>query len=126
MHSEPRRPHHIHLDRYVETLDERLRQEVVRVRRAALPRRLNRLIRALKVRALAIVQGGTLALTAVAVIVAVGVAPSFDSAVVTESTTILAAPTVKTDAMVIMKAGDVEFAPNSETILAVEERGILR
>lgn len=126
MHSEPRRPQHINLDRYIETLDERLRGEVGRVRRAVFPRRLNRLIRALKVRALAILQGGTLALTAMAVIVAVGVAPSFDSATVTETSSVLAAPTVKAESIVIMKAGDVEFAPNSRTILAVEERGILR
>jgi hypothetical protein len=126
MHSEPRRPDHINLDRFVEKLDERLRGEVGRVRRAILPRRINRLIRAAKVRALAIVQGGTLALTAIAVIVAVGIAPSIDSGTVTEDSSILGAPKVKTESVVLMRAGDYQFAPNSATILAVAERGFTR
>lgn len=126
MHSEARRPDHINLDRFVEKLDERLRGEVGRVRRAVLPRRLNRLIRAIKVRAIAIVQAGTLAVTAMAVIVAVGIAPSLYPGTISEDSTTLAAPDVKTESMVLMKAGNFEFAPNSSFVLAVEERGLPR
>lgn len=126
MHSEARRPDHINLDRYVETLDERLRGEVGRIRRAILPDRVNRLIRAIKVRAFAIVQAGALALTAMAVIVAVGIAPTLTSETVPEESALVAAPAVRTESVVLLKAGDFEFAPNSATILAAEGRGLIR
>lgn len=125
MHSEPRRPDPINLDRFVESLDERLRGEVTRVRRVVLPPRIRRFMRAVKVRALALAQGGALALTAFAVIVAVGLAPSIRGAQPTEDS-ILAAPDVKPRSMVIHKANTIEFAPNSRTVLAAEERGLYR
>ena len=124
MHSEPRRPDSINLDRFIESLDERLRGEVKHTRRLVLPEGVRRLMRAFKIRALAFVQAGALALTAMAVIVAVGIAPSMRAQPADDS--VLAAPEVKPRSLVIQKAAAIEFAPNSRTVLAAEERGLFR
>lgn len=123
MHSETRRPDTINVDQFFETLDRRLRTEVRETRRVTVPNAWNRFIRALKIRALALFQGGALMLTAFAVIVAVGVAPAvINAAGSQESDGVIAAPTVRTQSLVVSKkavliaagvpAVEVQSAPN--------------
>lgn len=103
MPSEVRRPTEIRLDRFVDRLDERLRDEAVKTRRARLPVGLHAMLRAVKVRALAVLQGGALALTALAVIVAVGVVPAMRPDGSTATNGPLAAPSLTGESLTVMK-----------------------
>ncbi len=126
MHSDARRPQDINLERYIDTLDQRLRGEVTRVRRFVLPSGMRRFLRAVKIRALAVVQGGALAMTAIAVIVAVGIAPSMKDGVDQSETSILAAPTLKTESIAVHKEDAIRIEPSKTLILAAAERGLTR
>ncbi len=64
------------IDRFVETLDERLRLETLAYRRAFLPPRLADVFRRLKVLAKPLAQSGAMALTALVVIVAISATPA--------------------------------------------------
>lgn len=96
MPSEMRRPAAINVDDFVAALDVRLRVEVGLSRRWALPDHLKHPIRALRVVAKPMIQSGSMVLTALAVIIAVGAAPA-TVATRTELATPLAAPSVSTD-----------------------------
>jgi hypothetical protein len=76
MHSEMRTPQSPNIDRFVETLDERLRLETLAYRRAYLPPRLVDLVRKLKVLAKPLAQSGAMALTALVIIVAISATPA--------------------------------------------------
>lgn len=104
MRSEPRRPAEINIDRFVEELDARLRLEMRTTRRTSLPQFVNRVVRAIKIRSLALLQGGALVLTALAVIVAVGISPGLGgSGGNAYSPDVLAAPTVEVDSLIVAK-----------------------
>ncbi|CAN5822624.1 hypothetical protein BH23ACT4_BH23ACT4_11360 [soil metagenome] len=64
------------IDRFVDTLDERLRLETLAYRRAFLSPRLFNVFRKLKVLAKPLAQSGALALTALVVIVAISATPA--------------------------------------------------
>ena len=76
MHSEMRTPPAPKIDRFVETLDERLRLETLAYRRAFLPPLLVDLVRKLKVLAKPLAQSGAMALTALVIIVAISATPA--------------------------------------------------
>lgn len=76
MSSEMRTPPSPKIDRFVETLDERLRLETLAYRRAFLPPRLVDLVRKLKVLAKPLAQSGAMALTALVIIVAISATPA--------------------------------------------------
>ncbi len=109
MHSELRRPSSIHLDRFVAALDERLRHEVRVTRRVLVPIAVTRLIRSLKIRSMAFVQGGALALTALAVMVAVGIGPAVNSQWHNGPSEPLAAPSIHSDSLLLVKSRTSAF-----------------
>ncbi|MEX1093534.1 MAG: hypothetical protein WEF28_10310 [Acidimicrobiia bacterium] len=76
MPSEWRTPEPPKIDRFVETLDHRLRLETLAYRRAFLPPQLVDLIRKLRVLAKPIAQSGAMALTALVIIVAISATPA--------------------------------------------------
>ncbi|GEM_PF-2867509 len=76
MPSEMRRPGPIAIDSYVLALERQLSEEVGRVKRRSLPAAFHRLARSLRAVLQPILQSGAMALTSLAVIVAVGVAPA--------------------------------------------------
>jgi hypothetical protein len=76
MPSEMRRPRAIHIEEYVTALDRQLRVEVIRMERRALPQVVHRFARVLKTALQPILQGGAIALTSFAVIMAVVAAPA--------------------------------------------------
>lgn len=76
MPSEVRTPEPPRIDRFVETLDQRLRLETLAHRRAFLPPRMVDLFKKLKVLAKPLAQSGAMALTALVVIVAISAAPA--------------------------------------------------
>lgn len=76
MPSEMRRPGPIDIESFVLALDRQLCEEVVRVERRSLPGVFHRLARTLRSVLQPILQSGAMALTSLAVIVAVGVAPA--------------------------------------------------
>jgi hypothetical protein len=76
MRSEMRIPEHPKIDRFVETLDHRLRLEALVYRRAFLPRRLIDLFKKLRVLAKPLAQSGAMALTALVIIVAISATPA--------------------------------------------------
>ncbi|MEX1037420.1 MAG: hypothetical protein WDZ96_01030 [Acidimicrobiia bacterium] len=93
MRSEMRRPEPPNIDRFVETLDHRLRLETLAYRRSYPPPRLVDLFRKLKVLAKPLAQSGAMALTALVVIVAISATPAARLSVpVTSGSTPLAAP----------------------------------
>jgi hypothetical protein len=93
MHSEMRRPDPPKIDRFVETLDRRLRLETLAYRRAYLPPSILNLFRKLKVLAKPLAQSGAMALTALVIIVAISATPAARLGVpVSSGTTPLAAP----------------------------------
>jgi hypothetical protein len=69
-------PEHPKIDRFVETLDHRLRLEALVYRRAFLPRRLIDLFKKLRVLAKPLAQSGAMALTALVIIVAISATPA--------------------------------------------------
>ncbi len=76
MRSEWRTPEPPKIERFVETLDHRLRLETLAYRRAFLPPQLVDVLRRLKVLAKPIAQSGALALTALVIIVAISATPA--------------------------------------------------
>ena len=126
MPSEVRRPSEIRLDRFVDNLDARLRAEAVKTRRIRLPARVNVMLRALKVRALAVLQGGALALTALAVIVAVGIVPAVRPNGAAVSTGPLAAPSLTPQSLAVMKGEIRAFAAPEAATQAQPSPGVLR
>lgn len=76
MRSEMRIPEHPKIDRFVETLDHRLRLEALVYRRAFLPPRLIDLFKRLRVLAKPLAQSGAMALTALVIIVAISATPA--------------------------------------------------
>ena len=112
MPSEMRRPGRINVDDFVSALDVRLRAEVGRTRRWAIPDSLKHPLRALRTVAKPMIQSGSMVLTALAVIIAVGVAPATLSTP-TELAAPLAAPSVSAD----LSVESVEFI----TLLPAEE-----
>jgi hypothetical protein len=76
MPSDWRTPEPPKIDRFVETLDERLRLETLAYRRTFLPPKLVDVIRKLKVLAKPIAQSGAMALTALVIIVAISATPA--------------------------------------------------
>lgn len=76
MPSEMRIPEHPKIDRFVETLDHRLRLETLAYRRAFLPPRLIDLFKKLRVLAKPLAQSGAMALTALVIIVAISATPA--------------------------------------------------
>lgn len=76
MPSEWRTPEPPKIDRFVETLDHRLRLETLAYRRAFLPPQLVDLLRKLRVLAKPIAQSGAMALTALVIIVAISATPA--------------------------------------------------
>lgn len=76
MPSEWRTPEAPKIERFVETLDERLRLETLAYSRAFLPPKLVDVIRKLKVLAKPIAQSGAMALTALVIIVAISATPA--------------------------------------------------
>jgi hypothetical protein len=88
-----RRPDPPKIDRFVETLDRRLRLETLAYRRAYLPPSIMNLFRKLKVLAKPLAQSGAMALTALVIIVAISAAPAARLGVpVSSGTAPLAAP----------------------------------
>jgi hypothetical protein len=69
-------PEHPKIDRFVETLDQRLRHEALVYSRAFLPPRLIDLFNKLRVLAKPLAQSGAMALTALVVIVAISATPA--------------------------------------------------
>ncbi len=76
MPSEMRRPEMPDLDHFINALDRRLRTEVVAARRAVPPRGLYALLNTLRKLAKPLAQSGAMALTGLAVIVAIGATPA--------------------------------------------------
>jgi len=76
MPSEMRRPATIDVNDFVAALDTRLRAEVGRTRRWAIPEQLRHPIRALRIIAKPMIQSGSMVLTALAVIIAIGATPT--------------------------------------------------
>ena len=97
MPSEMRQPAAINVDDFVAALDARLRAEVGHTRRWAIPESLRHPVHALRTLARPMIQSGSMVLTALAVIIAVGATPATVSRT-TEFTTPLAAPTVSAEA----------------------------
>jgi hypothetical protein len=128
MRSEIRRPGHINLDHYVERVDARLRDEVKTIRRISLPRSFTKALRALKIRAMALLQGGAMALTAVAVMVAFGAAPALKVTVSTtgERPTVTTGFEGSTSALLDKGAGRLMVAVGGEPIvLAAPSPGVI-
>jgi hypothetical protein len=93
MHSEMQRPEPPKIDRFVETLDSRLRLETLAYRRAYLPPSIRNLFAKLKVLAKPLAQSGAMALTALVIIVAISATPAARLGVpISSGTTPLAAP----------------------------------
>lgn len=93
MPSEMRTPEHPKIDRFIETLDHRLRLETLAHRRAFLPPLLIDLFRKLRVLAKPLAQSGAMALTALVIIVAISATPAARlGAPVAPGSTPLAAP----------------------------------
>jgi hypothetical protein len=93
MHSEMRRPEPPKIDRFIETLDRRLRLETLAYRRAYLPPSILNVFRKLKLLAKPLAQSGAMALTALVIIVAISATPAARLGVpVSSGTTPLAAP----------------------------------
>jgi hypothetical protein len=124
MHSEARRPAEINLDQFVDRLDARLRDELAATRRVTLPTTINRSLRAFRIRVLAFIQGGAMAVTALAVMVAVGVAPTIRSADVAVSESPLSSPVVKVDSYLAEKLGASVLASSEIDTVHLEVRGI--
>ena len=124
MHSEARRPAEINLDQFVDRLDARLRDELAATRRATLPTTINRWLRAFRIRALAFVQGGAMAVIALAVMVAVGVAPTIRSADVAVSESPLSSPVVKVDSHLAEKLGATVLVSAQVDTVDLQVRGI--
>ncbi len=76
MPSEMRRPAPIDIHHFVDLLDDQLRNEVALIERRALPTVFHRFARLLRTALRPLLQSGAMALTSIAVIVAVGVAPA--------------------------------------------------
>ena len=97
MHSEMQRPELPKIDRFVETLDRRLRLETLAYRRAYLPPSIRNLFAKLKVLAKPLAQSGAMALTALVIIVAISATPAARLGVpISSGTTPLAAPSQTT------------------------------
>jgi hypothetical protein len=117
MPSEMRRPEAINIETFVASLEVRLRDEVPRIKRWVIPERLRHPIRTLRTITRPMLQGGAMVLTALSIIIAVGVAPA--TVVQGHTEEALEAPTVPEE----IYAGHTDFAvrtPN-EDLLAVEE-----
>lgn len=76
MPSEMRTPKTPKIDRFIETLDHRLRLETIAFRRTFLPPLLVDFVRKLKVLAKPLAQSGAMALTALVIIVAISATPA--------------------------------------------------
>lgn len=126
MRSDARRPSEIRLDRFVEQLDAHLREEAATIRRFALPESFHRLVRAVKVRALVLLQGGAMALTALAVLVAVGMAPAVTSPISASTSTPLAAPQVVPESALMQSPDRVTLAAGTVPEVPGESRGLIR
>ena len=124
MHSEARRPAEINLDQFVDRLDARLRDELAVTRRVTLPTTINRWLQAFRIRALAFIQGGAMAVTALAVMVAVGVAPTIRSADVAVSESPLSSPVVKVDSYLAEKLGASVLASSEIDTVDLQVRGL--
>ncbi len=124
MHSEARRPTEINLDQFVDRLDARLRDELAVTRRVTLPTTINRWLQAFRIRTLAFIQGGAMAVTALAVMVAVGVAPTIRSPDVAVSESPLSSPVVKVDSHLAEKLDAMVLASTEIDTVNLEIRGI--
>ena len=119
MPSDMRRPANINIDQFVLAMDARLRDEVGRTRRWAIPDLLKHPIRTLKAAGKPILQSAAMVLTAVSVIIAVGVAPATVSS--PEPDAPLAAPTISelvvsfTDRLPVEDLLAVQMADNPDT-----------
>ena len=122
MPSEMRRPEIPNLDHFYTTLDSRLRSEAVVSRRTIPPRSLYALLHALRKLAKPLVQSAAMALTGLAVIVAVGATPAATSGDLAHSlTTPIAAPSEA--ALAESDRTFVDYLPKDD-ILAVQEPDI--
>jgi len=124
MQSEARRPAEINLDQFVDRLDARLRDELAATRRVSLPTRFNRWLRAIKIRALAALQGGAMAVTALAVLVAVGVAPPIHPTDVAVSESPISSPVVKVDSIIAEKLDEMVLAYAQVDTVDLQVRGL--
>ena len=122
MPSEMRIPEIPEIDRFKDTLEERLRLEVLSYRRAALPRVVFVVFGKLKALAKPLAQSGAMALTALAVIVAISATPAARSGdLVTPAATPLAAPS--SQQLIESDSQFVDFLPADDTI-AIQEADI--
>lgn len=115
MPSDWRTPEPPKIDKFVETLDHRLRLETLAYRRAFLPPQLVDLLRKLKVLAKPIAQSGAMALTALVLIVAISATPAARLGTpATPASTPLAAPNhdaiIKSDISLLdsLSPGDIQ------------------
>ena len=121
MHYEMRRPEVISVDAYVASLDARLRDEIPRIKRWVAPLWLRHPIETMKRNARPMLQGGAMVLTALAIIVAVGVAPATVTPGHTE--TEIRAPTVSVD--ILVSNADLPDRLQTLNVLAVQEPDIV-
>ena len=126
MPSDMRRPATIDIDEFVMAMDARLRDEVGRTRRWMLPEAVKHPIKALKAAGKPVLQSGAMVLTALSVIIAVGVAPATLSTSQPENAP-LAAPTITesvvsfTDRLPVDDLLAVQKADNLDTPLPAPE-----
>ena len=119
MPSDMRRPATIDIDQFVLAMDAHLRDEVGRTRRWAIPEALKHPIKTLKAAGKPILQSAAMALTAVSVIIAVGVAPATLGSL--EPDAPLATPTISeplvsfTDHLPLEDLLAVQLADNPDT-----------
>ncbi len=107
MHSEARRPGDINLDRFVERLDARLRAEVTTIKRVSLPRSIYRALRAPKIRAMALLRGGAIVVTTLALMVAFGTYPAMSPSGPSPQVEFLERPTAReTSSALVYKDAD--------------------
>ncbi len=119
MPSEMRQPDHPSIDRFVDSLDARLRAEAKAHKRAIPPRFISTLSRRLKALAKPLAQSGAMALTALVVILAISATPAARSGdLVVPRSTPLAAPNPQ--ALVESDLEFIDYLPPGDT-LAIRE-----
>lgn len=123
MPSEMRSPSGILLDRFVNDLDRYLREEAKRTPRRSLPQTWQRALQQLRVRMSGLVQGGAMALTSLAVILAIGIAPGTYETAPSAPEGVLAQPS--SSSTLRLKAIDAKYVDSSYEMmggLAIGER----
>lgn len=122
MPSEMRRPEIPNLEHFYTILDGRLRTETLTTRRAISPRSLYAMLQAVRKLAKPVIQSAAMALTGLAVIIAVGATPASTSGDLAHSLTApIAAPSE--EALIESDRAFLDYLPEDD-ILAVQEADI--